>query len=578
MPKYLFLNQLFVCKKNGEKSFYTTFSKNVNIVCGKNTSGKSTVFQSILYTLGINDGKEKLDEIISEDVLFRLDFSILDKDLDKENKTDYIFIRDDEFLFVINNDNILRFNGISADNSAEHIKLKEYIHSILSCNFMLESKKGFVSAPIESLFLPYYVSQDFGWIYIRKSFTNLDFYKSFKEDYLDYYLGIDSQIDRKEKNDLEKRIYELQQKIEIYKKIKDTSEVQTAKINDVKEPEFIKEYISGLNKTNARVLDDEKKLLLKYNEFEYWKERNSVLSKIKRNHENQFRENSLCPVCKQMLPNNTETIYQYYQEANDTTSELNICKKNMKKIQSTINQIVKDIEDERKDAKEREIILGNRKINYSTTSEWVEEKAYIKLNDTINGNIGEITIELDELRKEKKEKYSDENIDKIRNSKGKEFREIFINKLHKLGVNRFDNTKYVNLYSINAFPAQGVELHKMMLAYYLSFNELIEIINYAHITPLLLDAIFKEDIDDDNKLLLINVLSKSMKNQKQLIVSIAETEESQYNAEYYNREYFDNNAKIVRIGESKNERSFLAANVIDNKELFEETLRYVDEN
>lgn len=574
MPKYLFFNQLFVCKKNGEKSFHSTFSENVNIVCGKNTSGKSTVFQSILYTLGINDVKEKLDEIISEDVLFRLDFSVLDK----ESKTDYIFIRDDEFLFVINNDNILRFNGISADNSAEHIKLKEYIHSILSCNFMLEDKKGFVSAPIEALFLPYYVSQDFGWIYIRKSFTNLEFYKSFKEDYLDYYLGIDNQIDRKEKNELEKRIDGLKQKIEIYKKIKDSSEVQTAKTNDIKDPEFIKEYIDELNKINAIILKDEKDLVLQYNKFEYWRERNAVLSKIKRNHEKQFGENSLCPVCKQMLPNNIETIYQYYQEANDTANELNICKKNMKEIQSTINQIVKRIKDKRKDAKEREIILGNRKINYLTTSEWVEEKAYIKLNDTINGNIGEITIELDELRKEKKEKYSDENIDKIRNSKEKEFREIFINKLHKLGVTRFDNTKYLNLYFINGFPAQGVELHKMILAYYLSLYELLEITSYAHITPLLLDAIFKEDIDDNNKLLLINVLSKSMKNKKQLIVSIAETEESQYNAEYYNREYFDNNAKIVRIGESKNERSFLAANVIDDKEIFEETLRYVDEN
>ena len=574
MPKYLFFNQLFVCKKNGEKSFHSTFSENVNIVCGKNTSGKSTVFQSILYTLGINDVKEKLDEIISEDVLFRLDFSVLDK----ESKTDYIFIRDDEFLFVINNDNILRFNGISADNSEDHIKLKEYIHSILSCNFMLEDKKGFVSAPIEALFLPYYVSQDFGWIYIRKSFTNLEFYKSFKEDYLDYYLGIDNQIDRKEKNELEKRIDGLKQKIEIYKKIKDSSEVQTAKTNDIKDPEFIKEYIDELNKINAIILKDEKDLVLQYNKFEYWRERNAVLSKIKRNHEKQFGENSLCPVCKQMLPNNIETIYQYYQEANDTANELNICKKNMKEIQSTINQIVKRIKDKRKDAKEREIILGNRKINYLTTSEWVEEKAYIKLNDTINGNIGEITIELDELRKEKKEKYSDENIDKIRNSKEKEFREIFINKLHKLGVTRFDNTKYLNLYFINGFPAQGVELHKMILAYYLSFYELLEITSYAHITPLLLDAIFKEDIDDNNKLLLINVLSKSMKNKKQLIVSIAETEESQYNAEYYNREYFDNNAKIVRIGESKNERSFLAANVIDDKEIFEETLRYVDEN
>ena len=573
MPKYLFFNQLFVCKKNGEKSFHSTFSENVNIVCGKNTSGKSTVFQSILYTLGINDVKEKLDEIISEDVLFRLDFSVLDK----ESKTDYIFIRDDEFLFVINNDNILRFNGISADNSAEHIKLKEYIHSILGCNFMLQDKNDFVLAPIEALFLPYYVSQDFGWIYIRKSFRKLEFYKSFKDDYLDYYLGIDSQIDRKEKNDLQKRIDDLKQKIEIYKKIKDSSEVQIAKTNDIKDPGFIKEYIDKLNKINGNILEDEKNLVLQHNKFEYWRERKSVLLKIKDNHAHQFKDNQ-CPVCKQMLPNNTETIYQYYQEANDTVNELNICKKNMKEIQSNINSIEKRIKNNRESAKERELILGNRKINYSTTSEWIEEKAYIKLNDTINGNIDEITIEFNELRKEKKEKYSDEAIKEIRNSKEKEFRKIFINKLHELGVTRFDNSKYLNLYDINEFPAQGVELHKMMLAYYLSFYELIEIASYAHITPLLLDAIFKEDIDDDNKLLLINVLSKSMKNQKQLIVSIAETEESQYNAEYYNREYFDNHAKIVRIGESKNERSFLAANVIDDKEIFEETLRYVDEN
>lgn len=573
MPKYLFLNQLFVCKKNGGKSFHSTFSENVNIICGKNTSGKSTVFQSILYTLGINDIKEKLDEIISEDVLFRLDFSVLDK----ESKTDYIFIRDDEFLFVINNDKILRFNGISADNSAEHIKLKEYIHSILSSNFMLEDKKGFVSAPIEALFLPYYALQDFGWIYIRKSFRKLEFYKSFKEDYLDYYLGIDNQIDRKEKNELEKRIDELKQKIDIYKKIKGTSEVQTAKTNDIKDPQFIKEYIDDLNKINAVILGDEKNLILRYNKFEYWKERKSILLEIEKHHANQFKDNQ-CPVCKQMLPNNIETIYQYYQEANDTANELNICKKEMKEIQSEINSIEKRIKNNREAAKEREQILGNRKLSYSTTSEWIEEKAYIKLNDTINENIGEITIELDELRKEKKEQYSDETIEKMRESKREEFRKIFIDKLHDLGITRFDNTDYLNLYDINEFPAQGVELHKMMLAYYLSFYELIEITSYAHIAPLLLDAIFKEDIDDDNKLLLINVLSKSMNNKKQLIVSIAETEESQYNAEYYNREYFDNNAKIVRIGESKNERSFLTANVIDNQEIFTETLRYVDEN
>ena len=401
MPKYLFFNQLFVCKKNGEKSFHYTFSENVNIVCGKNTSGKSTVFQSILYTFGINDVKEKLDEIISEDVLFRLDFSLLDK----ESKTDYIFIRDDEFLFVINNDKILRFNGISADNSAEHIKLKEYIHSILNCNFILEYKKGFVSAPIEALFLPFYVSQDFGWIYIRKSFRNLEFYKSFKEDYLDYYLGIDNQINRKEKNELEKRIDELKQKIDIYKKIKDSREVQTAKANDIKDPQFIKEYIDDLNKTNAVILNDEKNLVLEYNEFEYWRERKSVLLKIEDHHANQFKNNK-CPVCKQMLPNNIEMIYQYHQEANDTVNELNICKKNMKEIQSNINSIEKRIKNNREVAKEGKFSKTDQIDILNKSLDFFKDKDEFDIDDFTNEVMSE--PETIEKFRQYKQRYEDE--------------------------------------------------------------------------------------------------------------------------------------------------------------------------
>lgn len=574
MSKYLVLNTLFVSKKNGEKAFFSAFSENVNIICGKNTSGKSTVFQSILYTLGINDVQEKLEEIIAEDVFFRLDFTISDETSDDK----YIFIRDNEFLLVFNNNRVLRFNGISADNSVEHIKLKEYIHSILGCNFRLEDKNGFVLSPIEAIFLPYYVSQDFGWIYIRKSFTNLEFYRSFKEDYLDFYLNIENLIDRQEKNEFEKKIFELKQKIEIYKKVKESNEIQSAKTNDIKDPEYIQEYIRELNKENSEILEDEKKLLLYYNEFEFWRERKSVLSKIARNHKKQFVESNRCPVCKQTLPENIESIYIYYQEANDTEREMELSKKSIKEIQSKINQLEKRINKNRYSAKKREEILEARKIDYLSTSEWIEEKAYIKLNESVSMNIGDITIELDDMQKEYKEKYGDKDINTSRLIKEKEFKDIFILKLHKLGITRFDNTKYLNLYSINGFPAQGVELHKMILAYYLSFYELIKKTNYAHTTPLLLDAIFKEDIDDENRLLLIKLLANSIASQNQLIISIAESENTKYTAEYFNTTYFSDSAKIIRIGESKLERSFLIANHEDYKGIYDETYKYIEEN
>jgi len=80
----------------------------------------------------------------------------------------------------------------AVDNRVEHVKLKDYIRELFNFNLMLEQKGELKSAPLESMFLPYYISQSVGWVYVRESFSNLNYYKGFKEDYLDYYLGINN--------------------------------------------------------------------------------------------------------------------------------------------------------------------------------------------------------------------------------------------------------------------------------------------------------------------------------------------------------------------------------------------------
>ena len=57
----------------------------------------------------------------------------------------------------------VRFNGIGSDNSVEHQKLKKYFSSLFDFNLLLESNSGISEAPMETLFLPYYVSQDVGF-------------------------------------------------------------------------------------------------------------------------------------------------------------------------------------------------------------------------------------------------------------------------------------------------------------------------------------------------------------------------------------------------------------------------------
>lgn len=195
----LVINKLVAYTEKKNKYFYTEFDKNVNIIHGKNTSGKSTVFQLLLYTFGINDNNDYLKEIIDEQVIVRVDCQIV-----KGNKTEQvIFIREDETLCIKREGSpAIKFNGINANHSYEHIKLKKYMHKLFNFSLMLENKDGYNLAPIEAMFLPYYISQSVGWVYIRKAFSSFEFYRNFKNDYLDYYLGIESNIDREKNRNL----------------------------------------------------------------------------------------------------------------------------------------------------------------------------------------------------------------------------------------------------------------------------------------------------------------------------------------------------------------------------------------
>jgi len=88
-------NSLFIFSEKNSLFFFTEFSDQVNLIHGPNTSGKSTLIQSLVYVFGINDVKEHLEEILALDVFFRLDFSITADGTTE----DFILIRDSGILY-----------------------------------------------------------------------------------------------------------------------------------------------------------------------------------------------------------------------------------------------------------------------------------------------------------------------------------------------------------------------------------------------------------------------------------------------------------------------------------------------
>tara|TARA_B100000767_G_scaffold45655_1_gene40153 strand:- start:86359 stop:87324 length:966 start_codon:yes stop_codon:yes gene_type:complete len=317
MKTYLTVNKLFIHSEVNNKSFCAEFGKRLNVVYGANTSGKSTLIQLILFTFGINDNKTKLVKILSEDIFTRLDITIK-----KGNENiDYSFVRKDETLYIKDSisTKVSIFKGISGNNSVEHYKLKEFFNELFDFDLLLETKSGISKAPIETMFLPYYVSQDVGWVYLRKSFSNLEFYKNFKEDLLDYYLGVTKFEDKEERKRLENQLKELNEKNNFYIQFeKKNSEIENSKIVNASFKGKGNEFINDITERKSDLLKLENQYVKKSNLQAYNTQRLSVISKVSRNHTHQFPGKDNCPICQQILPSNTSEIYEFYQEENDT--------------------------------------------------------------------------------------------------------------------------------------------------------------------------------------------------------------------------------------------------------------------
>ncbi|MET3028480.1 hypothetical protein ABXT06_17500 [Flavobacterium sp. UW10123] len=568
----IYKNFFIYCEKNNT-SFYTEFDEGINIIHGKNTSGKSTLIQAIQYTFGINDEKHKLFEILEEGVIFRLDF-VLKKGSNDENLT---IIRDNDFIYIKReNLPLIKYSGIGANHSREHVLLKEYLSKLIGFNLNLESSGEYKLASLEAMFLPYYVSQDYGWVLALKSFRGLDFFRNFKTDYYDYYLGITNEFDRLKKQELEKDKKNLEGRIKF---LTDTEKYDDDfKLSKLKDESFVTksvEYIESYKKNKDELIQIEKEYLTKCNKLTFIEERLKILRVVKKALKTENPVENDCPTCRQNLPSSIEDIYEYYQDFNNTESEIAKLKNELKEIKGAINSLEIAMSAKKEIVSTDYSILHEYKIADLTFTSWLDNKTKIQLSNNILSQIGEATIELNKKYKELEAFKTDDELRKERNNKDYIFKGYFKDFLDELNVKSFDNELYLLLYQMKIFPKQGVELLKTLLAYYFAFNKLIEKTEYVHILPFMMDAVFKEDIDEDNRKLILEFIFKNKPSNNQLIFSFAESKKNAKTASEYNKEIMNGEAKLI-LTDLANERSLLHTLNDKQQEYLQETLFLIE--
>lgn len=574
MKAELSIEQILIYSEANDKYFYTDFKNKLNVIYGKNTAGKSTLIQLILYCFGINDNKIKLTEILSEEIFVRID-CVIKKDSVPEKIT---FLRQDETLLIKDkNDKVIRFNGIGSDNSAEHIKLKKFFNELFDFNLLLESNSGITDAPIETIFLPYYVSQDVGWVYLRKSFSNLNFYKNFKEDFLDYYLGIENTTDREKKREIENEIRSLQQQVTFFTNVeREHKEFEVSKVVEASLSGKANELVESLSKSKDQLLELENEYVKESNKLTFYNQRLAVVSKVKRNHTKQFPGVDKCPTCTQELPQNIEKIYLHYQEENDTLKEQAEIKEKVKKAQSKVNSLNKKIEALRD-------VVGSSYKAYNKYSEneislesWIENKANIVLNNNLVSQLGSLQIELNSKKEELKDYKTEEEILLERQKKNSSFKKTYLFNNASLNLPTLEEERFYKVYEISSFPFQGVQLHLAVLSYHFAFNKLLTETKDIHRLPFILDSVFKEDIDGGNKDNILKFINSNFPTDTQTILSIADDKNIDSRIDYYSKEIFKNNAHLICIGDGEKEKALLKNNDKKQDKLINDSFELIE--
>ncbi|MEH6949704.1 hypothetical protein V7068_22215, partial [Bacillus sp. JJ634] len=288
------INRLIVISDTEKASIELNFYDGLNIIAGKNTTGKSSLLKSLFYTFG---GEVKFDgdwKKLEKRVLVFFSFKNNNYIIERKKNKYFIFSCNKEFK-------------IESGIELSFTELSEFFMGLLQINMSWLDKSG-KSVPVS---LPHimafsYIDQDTGWQEFGKSFKRLDYVLKWKDKLIKYIVGYQNDEYFKVKKDIEAKGLLMK---ELNKKYATNKEFLTAVVSSLDsdlEPPTFEDNDKLINeiKNTERKISHFKELNASLRNNLYDKQ--LLLRALKRNsHEiaedHKFSanldENIICPVC-----------------------------------------------------------------------------------------------------------------------------------------------------------------------------------------------------------------------------------------------------------------------------------------
>jgi len=99
----------------------------------------------------------------------------------------------------------------------------------------------------------------------------------------------------------------------------------------------------------------------------------------------------------------------------------------------------------------------------------------------------------------------------------------------------------------------------------------------AHRFPFVLDGIFKEDLEDNSRDIILKFIARHRPKDTQTVISIADAKEMNSKVEEYNSKYFQGEARLIMIGEGVREKGMLSPHKGEQEALIQESIAIMAE-
>lgn len=438
MRRFL-IKKLIVISKNDKKSKELNFENGLNIIIGKNKTGKSSLIKSVFHTLGCEVKMEPSWKKLIDYYLVQIQYGDRIFEILRQGKEFKLVEKLDDSLTLLISTN-------SFHDFCDYLTLK--VFQIEFPVITRDLKQVNVTTPI--LWRFQYIDQDAGWNKIAESFSNMKYIANWKKNsnkYIVGYQGEDYYKLKKQMDISKNKLDNLKTKLAHYKELLEHIHMSISPFeNDLdlegKDFNIIGDLIKELEILSRKKINLEEKLSelnsLHYEKRVSFKALKTAIKELEADHQFACKEdgNLICPFCGSVHQNGILERTEIIKDVQTGNKLISLYREEINELQLNISKVKKSIASVDKTIKSKTKLLENNKDGQYIVEKYKNEgkQELIKISNReeyiLSTKIHNEIIEIDKINYELNAFSSRKRGNEIK----KEFSEIYSAILSELNV------------------------------------------------------------------------------------------------------------------------------------------------